>query len=138
MTLVNFKKYKNLSNNLLRYLLALVFISAGLFRLFNYETGFIEMQQLNLPEWLTWPISLFEILAGLALLKEGRGAKKAILALIGFLLAALIWALFLAKDKIIKEASELFIFNLTPTDFFLHLVFLLILISLIKKPHKGL
>ncbi len=138
MTLVNFKKYKNFSNNLLRYLLALVFLSAGLFRLFNYELGALEMQNLNLPEWLTWPISLFEILAGLTLLKGGRRAKKAILALIIFLLAALIWALFLAKDKIIKEASELFIFNLNPTDFFLHLVFLLILVSLIKKPHKGL
>lgn len=137
MTLVNFKKYKLFSNNLLRYLMALVFISAGLFRLFNYEMGAMEMRQLNLPEWLSWVISFFEIVAGLALFKGGIKAKRAALALAGFLLLALVWALILAKDQIISGVSELFVFDLTPTDFFLHFVFLIILISLIKKPGKG-
>ncbi len=135
MILENFKKINFNYLNLLRYLMAAVFITAGFFRLFNYQAGLSEMQHLSLPSWFTWIISALEIGGGLMLVQKYAIARKAIFAFILFLTFALIWAIILTNGQLITKSAELFVFNLTSTDLFLHFVFLLILVSLLKNPH---
>lgn len=119
--------------DLLRWLMALVFISAGLFRVFNYSYSQVEMTLLKLPEFFIWFILFFEIFAGVLLIVKKIWVKKILIALIAFLGLSLGWALVINGQEIIQSYQELFVFDLTPTDFFLHFVFLIILLSILKQ-----
>jgi uncharacterized membrane protein YphA (DoxX/SURF4 family) len=128
-------KSRNLAEKwefILRILLALVFLSAGIFRIFNPAAAIFELSHLHLPIFLAGLLIIFEIGAGLGLLLN-KYVKQIYWLLIIFLILILIWALIVAGGELIKSAGELFVFNLTPTDFLLHLFFLLITITLLLK-----
>jgi len=130
MTLENFKKLFNNSFDVLRILMALVFISAGCFRVFNSELAKLELINLHLPIFLSYILIIFEIIGGLLLLIN-KFVKQISILFIIFLVFALGWLLIFNGKILLNQVSELFILNSTPTDFFLHLVFLIILIFLL-------
>lgn len=134
MNLVNFKKIKLMvdSERLLRFFLALVFLSAGIYRVFNYDSTVLEFTNLKLPIWISFFLIIFEIGAGLGLLIN-KYTKQIYSSLLIFLIIILVWALILDGKKIINQAGELFAFNLNPTDLFLHFVFLLLVTALLLK-----
>ncbi|MGI6373827.1 MAG: DoxX family membrane protein [Patescibacteria group bacterium] len=125
---------ENIENKLatgLRYFLAVVFLSAGVGRLIFPELIRLEASELNLPSFFPYLIIAFEILAGACLLL-GKNTRLAYFSLTIFLSLALIWALVLKGSVMLTQIGELFIFNLNPTDWFLHLIFLGIVIILLK------
>lgn len=119
---------KNPSNGL-RILMGLVFCSAGLFRLVVPQLALDEMAALGLPALLFFPIAAFEIATGILLLVN-RYVKYVSIALVIFLFLALIKGLIIGGQGLWTSASELFVFNTTPTDIFMHFVFLIILLFL--------
>jgi len=114
---------------LLRVLMGVVFCSAGLFRLFVPQAALDEMANLGLPVLLVFPITAFEIVLGLFLILN-RYVKYTAGALVLFLAVALIKGMIAGGWGLFSLAGELFVFNVTPTDIFLHLVFLIILLYL--------
>ena len=130
MSLVNFKKIT--SQDILRIFLGIVFLSAGIFRIFNPLIAQIELENLKVPGFLTYFLIIFEILTALLLFSK-KYLKVVYFSLIFFLAFALINALVVNGKNIVNSAYELFVFNANPTDFLLHFIFLLILIVLIKE-----
>lgn len=112
---------------LLRVLMGLVFLAAGVFRLFVPQAALTEMIGLGVSSLLVFPITAFEIVLGLSLILN-RYVKYTSIALILFLLFALLRGLALGGKGLLLAAGELFVFNVNPTDIFMHLVFLLILV----------
>lgn len=133
----NLNKEKNVfeSHDLLRWLMAAIFLAAGIFRIFHPETASLELKNLRLPLFLSYFLIVFEIGAGFLLLFN-RYLKIIYSLLIVFLLLALIQGLIVNGSEIISQAQELFVFRTNPTDFFLHIVFLVILISLVMRQDK--
>ncbi len=131
MILGNIKEIKKTyaPKALLRFLLAVIFLSAGIFRILNFSVAELEMKNLQLPHFLSYLLIIFEIIIGIFLFL-GRYLKNVYSLLIGFLSLALLWGLIIDGDHIARQAGELFIFKTTALDFFMHLVFLVILISL--------
>lgn len=126
----------NIKNNitmhgLLRSVMALIFISAGLFRIFNPDAALIEIESLGLSSVWTWPIIVLEVLGGTYLLLKGRYWKQIVVLFIIFLIISLIIALSIDFHGLLQSAQELFVFNVNPTDFFLHVIFAVILVSLL-------
>ena len=118
--------------DLLRIFLALVFLTAGLFRVFNYDLAIAEFSFLRMPVFLCPLVIIFEIGAGIFLLFN-KYVKQVYLALIVFLIFVLSLALVIRGEAMIASAGELFVFDLTATDWFLHFVFLLIAVMLLAK-----
>lgn len=131
MNLESIKKYFESLEVFGRYFLALVFLSAGLFRIFNPSLAAQEFINLRLPLFLSPLMIMFEIGVGVGLLIN-RYTKQIYYSLLVFLLIVLSWALVINAREIINQAGELFVFNLTPTDWFLHLMFLVITVCLFK------
>jgi uncharacterized membrane protein YphA (DoxX/SURF4 family) len=84
---------------------------------------------------LSWLVVVFEIGAGLCLLTN-KYLKPVYFLLATFISLALLWALIVSGQEIIRRAGELFAFNLNPTDFLLHFVFLLLIIVLLIKQNS--
>lgn len=114
---------------LLRVMMGGVFVSAGLFRLFVPQAALDEMVNLSLPAILVFPITAFEIAMGFSLILN-RYIKYTSAALIIFLFIALVKGLVIGGGGLWLSAGELFVFNTTPTDVFMHLVFLVVLVFL--------
>lgn len=129
MILENFKKKSFQSQEILRWLMAAIFLSAALFRIFNPVAAADELSSLDLPRFFTWIILIIELAAGSAL-AFNRFVRPAAILLVIFLIFALSVALSVNGGGIWRGAGELFVFNPTPTDFFMHLVFIFILVSL--------
>ena len=49
---------------IMRVFLAVVFLTAGVFRIFDSTSAKLEFLALNLPGFLSWPVIIFEIAAG--------------------------------------------------------------------------
>jgi uncharacterized membrane protein YphA (DoxX/SURF4 family) len=120
---------------LLRVSLGLIFLAAGTFRLFVPQLALDEMTNLGMPALMVFPITAFEIVMGLALIFN-RYLKYATGALILFLLFALIRAAVLGGFGLLAAAGELFVFNINPTDVFMHLFFLVVLLFLFLTTMK--
>lgn len=135
MILGNFKKIIVKPSDILRILMSVIFISAGIFRIFNPGPAEAELIRLGLPSFFIWFILAIEISGG-ALLLFGKSVRKVAVMFILFLLFALISALVINGREIISQIEELFVFDATPTDFFLHFVFLIILIFLFRVTKK--
>jgi uncharacterized membrane protein YphA (DoxX/SURF4 family) len=117
--------------SLLRTFLGLIFVSAGLYRVFNWQAAISELSRLNLNSvYLPILIIALEIIGGLFLIFNIQ-AKKVLLIFIIFILLALASAFLIAGKDIISKSVELFVFNPTPTEVFLHFTYLIILISLL-------
>jgi len=127
------KEYLEQPRNLLRIFLTFVFLSAGFFRIFNSGAAKLELINLQLPTFLSVLIIIFEITAGIILLAN-KYVRYVYWLLVFFLVFILVWGLAINGQAIAKSAGELFVFNLTPTDLFLHFIFLfLAVILLIEK-----
>jgi uncharacterized membrane protein YphA (DoxX/SURF4 family) len=135
MTLGNFKKIIIEPHDILRTLMAVVFISAGVYRIFNPVSAENELIKLELPSFFTWLILIIEIGGGMTLLFN-KFVKQISLIFSLFLIVALSRALMINGQGIIDKAEELFVFDATVTDFFMHFVFLIILVSLLKLSKK--
>lgn len=132
MILENFKNIFSGPDSWLRLLLAAIFLSAGIFRIFNPAAAGLEMRLLGLPAFLSWLVMVLEIVAGLCLLFK-KWHRQASFILAAFVFLALLWAVIRGGAGIFAGAEELFVFNLEATDFFLHFVFLVILVVLAQK-----
>ncbi len=129
---IKFKKIIQEPAEMLRIFLALTFLSAGFYRIIFPDLAILEYGQLSLPLFLLPVMVIFEIGVGLALLFK-KFTKYIYWLLIIFLIVTLSWALILDGSNLVKAAGELFVFNLNPTDFFLHFVFLFLVILLVIK-----
>jgi len=122
------------NNFLLRLFLGLTFLSAGIYRIFNWNQAVSEFSKLGLG--ISWYLIILtialEIIGGLFLIFNIK-TKKVLLALIIFIVIALISAFLTNGKDIISRIGELFVFNPSPTDTFLHFAYLIILIYLFKK-----
>ena len=118
------------ATDILRIFLGLVFLSAGIFRIFNWQQAILELSNLKL-ETVFLPILLviLEIGTGIFLILNFK-TKKALSVLIIFLGFALVWTLANYGKTLISNSYELFTFQANPTDFFLHLTYLAIIIYL--------
>ena len=114
----------------LRIFLALVFLTAGIFRIFNPTIAASEFITLGLPQFLTGPMIFLEIMAGLALMFN-KFTKPVYILLVIFLVFALLLAVVKDGASLLAAAGELFIFNINPTDWFLHLIFLFGVLTLL-------
>jgi uncharacterized membrane protein YphA (DoxX/SURF4 family) len=118
------------SNFLLRLFLGLTFISAGLYRIFNWQQSILELSRLNLNyAFLPVLIIALEIIGGFLLIFNVK-TKEVLLVFTVFILLALAAAFLAAGQSIISGIGELFVFSPVPTDIFLHFTYLIILIYL--------
>lgn len=134
MILENFRfnKIFKQPEDILRILLAFVFLTAGVFRVFNPLAASQEFSNLGVPAFLLPVMIIFEIGAGIGLLFN-KFAKFIYWLLIVLVIFVLCLALVINGQEIISAAGELFVFNLTPTDWFLHFTFFLIAVTLLIK-----
>jgi uncharacterized membrane protein YphA (DoxX/SURF4 family) len=123
-------------NTLLRLFLGIVVLSAGTFRALFFESALKEAEMLGLPFWFSFFIIIFEIVCGILLIFNIK--IKLVLSLVAvFLTLAIIIALIGNAGQIIENAGELFVFDSTPTDIFLHITYLVIIFALIYDKQKG-
>ncbi|MFZ4632194.1 MAG: DoxX family protein [Patescibacteria group bacterium] len=134
MNLGNFKINKIISEpeDVLRIGLALIFLTAGIYRVFNPEAAIQEFSALKLPIFLSGLTVFGEIGFG-ALLLVNKFVKYIWFILIAFLIFVLSWAIVISGGKVFLGAGDLFVFNSNPTDWFLHFVFLVVMIFLLIK-----
>lgn len=133
MNLENIKRIK--IEDIFRWFLAFVFLSAGIFRIFNPELAQEEALLLGLPSSFSYFLSIFEVVMGTLLLFH-VWTRLVYGVLAGFLIAALELALVLDAKGIFASAAELFVFDINPTDIFLHFVFLFIAFLMIFREKK--
>lgn len=130
LKLDNMKKIESI--DILRIFLGVVFLSAGIYRIFNWQQAVSEFSNLKLESIYLPILSVaFEIIAGFLLILSIK-TKKVLMLLTVFLSFTLFWTLIFYSKELIANSNELFIFNITPTDFFLHLTYLIIVIFLFK------
>lgn len=125
------------SGDFLRVFLGLVFLSAGIYRIFNWQSAVLEISNLNLPFaiFISVLVVTLEILGGVSFLFNFQTRITAIVFSI-FIAFALIFAFLSSGQEMINNAEKLFTFQAEPTDFFLHFTYLIILIYLFKKTIK--
>lgn len=121
--------------DLLRLFLAAVFLSAGIFRIFNPAAAEAELIALNLEVSLSGLLVIFEVSAGFLLLLNIK-VRPTVYCLLGFLLCAVIYGIIINGPDILKNSWELFVFRLTPTDIFLHVAFIIMLLVVLLSKNK--
>jgi uncharacterized membrane protein YphA (DoxX/SURF4 family) len=132
------KSWQRIKDNpvvVLRILMGLVFLSAGVYRIFFPVQAAQEMIDLHLPVILTWLIVILEILGGLFLL-SGKFQRTVNMVMIIFLCLAIINVMVLKGREIIASVGRLFVFTPEPVSIFLHLVFIIILFVLFLSGRK--
>ncbi|MFA5259150.1 MAG: DoxX family membrane protein [Candidatus Pacearchaeota archaeon] len=112
---------------LIRIFIGLVFLSAAVYRIFNFGAAEQELSNLNMPIILAIPLIMLEICIGLSFLFNFF-IKQTSVVIIIFLVSALLVGFFGNFESIIQNLGELFVFSANPTDMFLHFVYLLIVI----------
>ena len=124
--------------NLLRLFLGLTFLSAGIYRIFNWNQAVVEFSRFGLGSayYLIVLMIILEVAGGLMLLFDIK-TKKVLLAFTIFILIALIGAFLVNGKGIISGLGQLFTFTPSPTDSFLHFTYLIILIYLLSKLKKS-
>jgi len=116
--------------------LGLVFISAAIFRIFNFGIAKQEMALLSMPEFLAVFVIIGEIFLGITFLMN-KYIKIASISAIAFLVFALTLALVRNGAYLLFQAGKLFVFDLEITDFFLHLNYLVLLIFVYLNNKKS-
>lgn len=133
MILENLKNKRIKQEDLLRILIGLVFFSAGIFRFINPSFVKLEFETLGVSNFFYLPLAFFESVGGFLILIKANYYKQIVKFFIFFLIFALLLAFYLNYNYLLQNISELFVFNINPTDVFLHFVFLIILVSFILK-----
>ena len=109
--------------------LGFVFLSAATYRVFNYQIAINEITNLNLPVFFVPFTIILEYVLALSFIFKKK-LKQTILLAILFLAVAIILAFITHFQTLIANISELFTFRTNPTDVFLHMIYLGILIFL--------
>jgi uncharacterized membrane protein YphA (DoxX/SURF4 family) len=109
-----------------------VFLSAATYRIFNYAMGVEEFLNLKLPLFFLPFTIILEYLLATAFLFR-KYVKYATLTAILFLTVAIIIAFITHFQTLFANMSELFFFKATPTDVFLHIVYIGILVAIYLK-----
>jgi uncharacterized membrane protein YphA (DoxX/SURF4 family) len=120
---------KKPSQFILRVSVGIVFLSAGLYRIFYPGFARQEILDLGLPVFITWVIVALEIASGLLLL-AGKYLRLVSLVMIIFLALALTQGLMANGANVFENFGDLFVFRANPVDMFLHLMFIVVLIVL--------
>lgn len=123
---------------LLKLFLGLVFLSAGFYRIFNINLAVKEFSMF--PIGLIYPLLTFtiilEITGGLLLILNKK--IKLISAIFSaFIIIAVVSGIATSGGQIFSNISELFFFHANPTDIFLHLTYLIVLIYLFLISTKN-
>ena len=124
------KLSKESSVNFLRIFIGLVFLSAGLYRIFFFQSAVSEFNSMGTPIFFLFVAIIVEIGAGLLLILN-RQVIAAAATMILFLLIALVISFINAGKSFFENASELFSLTPTPDDIFLHITYLVILVVLL-------
>ena len=126
-----FNVKKITSRDVFRIFLGLIFLSAGVYRIFNWQSAILEISNLNLlfAGLFSVLVVILEIIGGTLLVLNFQTKKVAVLFSI-FIAFALIFAFLSSGQEMINNAGILFTFQAEPTDFFLHLTYLIILLCL--------
>jgi len=133
------KNLKINSLSLLRIFLGFVFTSAGVYRLMNWNDFLLEFSRFpfgKFNKYLIIFVIALEIIGGLLLISN-KNSKTVISIFIAFVALALLQIIATNAPILIKQSYELFSFDATPTDVFLHFTYLVILIYLILEPSKN-
>jgi len=130
-------KNKLMPISLLKLFLGLVFLSAGIYRIFNWQSAISEISNLNIifPSIISAIVVILEIIGGIFLIFNIQ-TKKTLLTFVTFLAITLFWTLIISWKSLINNAGILFTFRANPTDFFLHFTYLIILIYLLYNKEK--
>ena len=121
---------------LLKIFIGLVFVSAGLYRIFNWQQAVLELSRLNLNyAYLPFLIIALEIIGGFLLIFNVK-TREVLLFFIIFIFFAMASAFLAAGGSIISNIGELFVLRPNPTDVFLHFTYLIILIYLLSADKK--
>jgi len=109
-------------------------LSAGIYRIFNWHQAVLEFSRFGISSayYLIILMIILEVAGGLLLILNIR-TKEILLAFIVFIIIALISAFLVNGREIVSGLGELFTFNPSPTDSFLHFTYLIILIYLFNK-----
>lgn len=121
-----------MQNKLLKIFLGFVFLSAGIFRIFNWPTAILEFKGISVN--FAYPLLvltiIIEIAGGLFLILDKK-IKLVSTVFIILILSGIIINLFKYGSTIFQRLNELFFLNPNPTDLFLHATYLVILLSFI-------
>jgi len=112
---------------LIRIFIGLVFLSAAVYRIFNFGAAQEELLNLNMPLFLAIPLIILELYIGASFLFNFY-TKPACIVIIIFLISALLVGFFGNSQLIIQDIGELFVFSADPTDMFMHFIYLLIVV----------
>ena len=123
-------KIKNF--NILLFFLGIVFLSAAVYRVFNYSVAMQEFSQLRVPLFFL-PFTIFlEIIIGVLFLTNKKVRYASMSAAI-FIVVAITFGLVSNFSNILKNITEVSVFRANPTDMLLHFVYLLIFIFIFLK-----
>lgn len=120
------KSYSFIFRALLIFL-SLVFIMAAVYRIVYYADSAQEMASLNLPQWVSILVIILEFSIALTLLFNKFVKMSSLIASI-FLIIAILLGIVTNAKYVFSNVWELFVFNANPTDIFLHMTFLFMLI----------
>jgi len=115
--------------NILIIFMGVVFLSAALYRIFNYEIAVTEFTNLKLPLFLIPMTILLEIVIGILFIVR-KYIKYAVLVASFFLVSAIFIGIISNFTNIAERVHELFVFNAEPTDIVLHILYVGILIAI--------
>jgi uncharacterized membrane protein YphA (DoxX/SURF4 family) len=107
--------------------LGIAFLSAALFRIFNFPAAQREMGSLSLPGGASVIVILFELVIAASFLSN-RFVKPAALLAAVFLAVPIGLSLTLYARDLCSQLADLFTFDATVTDIVLHLIFLVLLV----------
>ena len=115
----------------------IVFLSAAVYRIFDYSVGVGEFNQLKIPLFFLPFIIILEIILGVLFILNKKVVYASVVSII-FLSVAVLVAFISNFSAIIINLSELFSFRANPVDILLHImyIFLLFLIYLEYKKNK--
>lgn len=135
---MSYKKYIPLGILLLQWFMALVFLSAGIYRIFSFSDAVREFSQIsqNFSIVLLIATITIEIAAGILLILRAY-TKQVAWVLTVFLGMAITVTLARSWENILPKLSELFYLDSTPTDIFLHFTYIIILASIILFHTKN-
>ena len=129
------KRAKNssvFSKNFLSYFLAAVFFLAAAYRLLFISAAYSEMQTLHLPAYFAFFVIALELLLAVGFLSKKFVSISSVGAIV-FIASAVLAGMLANFQSILSNLGELFIFNPTPTDILLHLMYVLVCVILLRK-----
>ena len=108
-----------------------VFLGAGLFRILRFDLATKEMAAFGMPPELAWVLIVIEVVSGLCIIVNFY-AKQALIIMCGLMCSAFYMAI-KTRPELIGEVSELFVFDSTPTDIWLHMIYLFVMLGLVLR-----